>query len=117
MNPTCLQVQVLGCLVIPPLLTQTRLLFRKLSQLPAGLDQCLGLTPHLVGEQPFVLRGADQDMTVLAECAIWVLGGSEDLTGFEASFPPLAGDFYGFRVKRLHKAGEDGHLEAWDTLH
>lgn len=55
-------------------------------------------------------------MTVLAECAIWVLGGGQVFTGPEASFPFLPGDLHAFGIKPLHVAGEDGHLEAWDMV-
>lgn len=55
-------------------------------------------------------------MTVLAECAIWVLGGGEGLIRLESSVLLLPGDLYDFWVKPLHVAGENGHLEAWDTV-
>lgn len=58
--------------------------FSELTQLHAGLDWWLGLLPHLAGELCFVLRGVDQDMTVLVECAIWVLGEHGSLTGLKA---------------------------------
>lgn len=70
--------------LFPPLLTPTCWLTSELTQLHAGLDWWLGLLPHLAGELCFVLRGVDQDMTVLVECAIWVLGEHGSLTGLKA---------------------------------
>lgn len=49
------RLQSLAVCSFDPLLTQMCMPFSKLAQLHAGLDQCLGLTPHLTGEQPFVL--------------------------------------------------------------
>lgn len=55
-------------------------------------------------------------MTVLAECAIWVLGGGEGLTGSGASVPLQPGDLYAIGVKPLHVADEDDRLETWDVV-
>lgn len=54
-------------------------------------------------------------MTVLAERAIWVLGGGEGLTSLVTFLLLQPGDLY-FRVKPVHVAGEDGRLEAWDPV-
>lgn len=55
-------------------------------------------------------------MAVSVEGAICVLAQGGSLTGLNGSVGLQPGDLYDLRVKPSHVAGEDGHLEAWDTV-